>query len=286
MQSIYAVQEGIRFIEARLPQPIAPEAVAAHVHMSPFHFYRLFTLLTGISLGTYMTRRRLSMAGDALSLGMRVLDCALEHGYETPEGFQKAFVRFHGITPSMARQGGVTLRRFDPLSIKITVEGGLSMEYRIEKLPARQYLVCAQAFDSARVNEEGNHEIPDFWDVCIENGTLDVLKGGAAGPSLYGVCSPVSDTDGCFDYGIGVLAKEGAAIPDGLGLWTVPAHTYAVFACVGENADCIGDVWTRIFKEFLPQSPYDMVETYDLEYYPPERKDNLVCEVWLPVRKK
>ena len=49
---------------------------------------------------------------------------------------QKHFKSFHGITPSQARESGASLRSFAPLHIKITMEGGTMLDYRIvEKAP-------------------------------------------------------------------------------------------------------------------------------------------------------
>jgi len=40
----------------------------------------------------------------------KAIDIALKHGYDSPESFTKAFTRFHGITPNVARRAGVKLK--------------------------------------------------------------------------------------------------------------------------------------------------------------------------------
>ena len=45
-------------------------------------------------------------------------------------------MRFHGISPAQARESGANLRSFAPLHIKITMEGGNMLDYRIvDKAP-------------------------------------------------------------------------------------------------------------------------------------------------------
>ena len=61
----------------------------------------------------------------------KVIDIALKYGYESPESFTKAFSRFHGVTPSAAKQPGVQLKSFNRLTIKIQFEGGRAMDYKI-----------------------------------------------------------------------------------------------------------------------------------------------------------
>ena len=56
-------------------------------------------------MAEYIRNRRLYMA--ALELkdsDKKVIDVALEYGYETPESFTKAFTRFHGASPSEIKQ--------------------------------------------------------------------------------------------------------------------------------------------------------------------------------------
>ena len=43
----------------------------------------------------------------------------------------------------------------------------------------------------------------------------------------------------------------------GFKLWTVNPATYVVFDCIGTDADCIGEMWSKFFKEFLPQMGYE-----------------------------
>ena len=81
--------------------------------MSSYHFHRTFSLMTGITAIEYIRNRRLSMAGQELSIsGSKVIDIALKYSYESPESFTKAFTRFHGITPNVARRVGVKIKIF------------------------------------------------------------------------------------------------------------------------------------------------------------------------------
>ena len=54
--------------------------------------------------------RRLSLAGNELSTSdIRVIDVAIKYGYDTSESFSRAFARFHGVSPSQAKQDVVIL---------------------------------------------------------------------------------------------------------------------------------------------------------------------------------
>ncbi len=70
----------------------------------------------------------------------KITDIAFKYGYETPESFTKAFTRFHGIAPKFAREESAKLLLFNPLVIKITVEGGKSMDYRIVQTKEQKFI--------------------------------------------------------------------------------------------------------------------------------------------------
>ncbi|MDE6952558.1 MAG: AraC family transcriptional regulator [Erysipelotrichales bacterium] len=132
MDGIQSIQKAVEYMEEHLLEKISYEDVAKQLYMSNYHFHRLFSMITGITANEYMRNRKLSMAGQELVMSnKKVIDIAYKYGYESPESFAKAFTRFHGVTPSMARYPGTKLQSFNRLVIKITVEGGIFMDYKI-----------------------------------------------------------------------------------------------------------------------------------------------------------
>ncbi|GAA0126985.1 AraC family transcriptional regulator [Clostridium sp. CTA-19] len=286
MDCMRSIQMAIEYMEEHILQGISYEDVAKQVHMSNYHFHRIFSMITGITANEYIRKRRLSIAGQELIMSdNKVIDIAFKYGYETPESFTKAFTRFHGVTPNVAKRSGVQLQSFNRLVIKISLEGGTLMEYKIVGRETFKLLTKVQAFRNEVVSEDGNNEIPDFWKKCGENDTFKVLNKYTKKHDVYGVCAPISEQSIHFNYGIGML-YEGGEIPNGYDIWEVNPTLWAVFKCIGNNGDCIGATWNRIFKEFLPSSDYEMLDDTDFELYPENNDTNCFCEIWIPVRKK
>lgn len=74
------------------------------------------------------------MAGQEIAISNnKVIEVAMKYGYESVESFTKAFVRFHGVTPNVVKHHGGNLKSFNRLIIKVKLEGGTLMDYRIEK---------------------------------------------------------------------------------------------------------------------------------------------------------
>lgn len=286
MDWIFYLQNAIDYIEDNILETIDYNDVAKHIGFSNYHFHRTFALLTGITANEYIKKRRLSMAGEELSMSnTKIIDTAFKYGYETPESFSKAFSRFHGFNPSEAKKSGTSLKKFSRFSIKVKIEGGKIMDYKIEEKGTMRFLTASKSFLNEIINEKENREIPNFWTECFNNGTIDALKKNSIDKGIYGLCLPVSKECDSFKYGIGVAINDDASTAKDFEIWTVEPSMWAVFKCIGDDGQCISDMWERIFSEFLPASPYKMTDQADLEYYY-ENDENIFCELWIPVERK
>ena len=296
MEWIAAMQQAITYMEDHLLEDLHYEDVARQVHISGYEFHRAFSFLTGLTVNTYLRSRRLSLAGrEIVETDARITDIALKYGYDTPESFTKAFTRFHGVAPRFAREQSAKLVLFNPLVIKLTVEGGKSMDYRIVKTQQQTFIAMARDFSNEIIHDETNHDIPDFWGECQEKqyiaSLLDLRPAGKR--DLYGLCTPTKAGEETFAYGIGVPVDADTAPFDpaemekaGYILWDVQPGTYVVFDCVGEDGDCISQTWEKFYKEFLPQMGYEADSETDYEIYPENGRPGLFCELWIPIKKK
>lgn len=283
MDSISMLQQAIRYMEANLLDNITYSDVARQVYVSDYHFHRMFSMVTGITPNEYLRNRRLSQAAQELMTSdVKVIDLALKYGYETPESFTKAFSRFHGVTPSLAKRHNMPLILYNRLILKFTVEGGTMIQYRIEERTPFKVVAHVKAFPNTIIGDGENKDIPNFWSDLINSGKLDALKAHGKSSSLYGLCEALDKTAQTFNYGVGVVTELETA-PMGLELWDVKPTLWAVFECIGNDANCIGDTWDKIFKEFLPNAPYDMLDDVDFERYPENSSKGVFCEIWIPV---
>ena len=134
MEWIKSMQKAISYIEANLLEDIDIEQIAESIYTSSTHFQRIFSITTGITAGDYIRYRRLSLAGREiadLKNGNKIIYIAMKYGYDTAESFTKAFIRFHGITPSAAKKSAESLKYFAPFVIQINIKGGFNMNRKI-----------------------------------------------------------------------------------------------------------------------------------------------------------
>lgn len=282
-------------MEEHIYEEISYAEVAKSVHMSSYNFHRTFSFIVGMTANEYIRKRRLTLAARELqTTGLSVMDAAYKYGYESPESFSKAFTRFHGATPKQAKRKGTKLHLFNPLVIKITLEGGSVMDYRIEHRESQRFIALVRAFPNEISNDENDHSIPDFWTECHEKNLVEAIRSLRAEGKrdLYGLCSPVRDSETHFNYGIGIVIDEDTDVTDleqftksGYTLWETEPADYAVFKCFGSDGDCLGEMWSKFFKEFVPQTGYMQTDGTDYEIYFEKGESGLFCELWIPVKQ-
>ena len=291
MDWITGLQRAIDYIEDNLTEDLDYEQIAARAYVSSFHFQRIFSILCNYSLGEYIRNRRLTLAGAELNQSSaKVIDVALKYGYESPDSFAKAFTRFHGVTPSAAREQGASLKSFGRLSIKISLEGGSIMDYKMET--KQKFKVIGKSELFAASEEFSREDLPEFWSRCHQDGTVKMLyelsQNTPNSGMVFGICCEASPANtNQFPYLI-AAAYEGGDIPKGFTVKEIPEYTWAIFKCVGAMPKAIQDLWHRIYTEFFPASEYRPANGIDLEaYYEGNMADkNYVSEIWIPVEKK
>lgn len=271
------IQSAVEYIEENLTEELDIEDIAAKAYVSPFHFQRIFSVLCGMTVGDYIRCRRLTLAAQELSSSdIKVIDAAVKYGYDSPDSFARAFTKFHGISPSAAKERGASLKAFAPLRIKLTLEGGNFMEYRIVEKASFTVLGVSRSFNS----DTSYREIPKFWQEHMTSGGNRKICG------QFGICL---DGDGKnFDYLIADIYKPWEEVPEGCITRVIPEGTWAVFPCRGALPKALQDVNTQIWSEWLPNCrDYKLGGNYDIEMYTKpadDPKDNY-CEIWVPVVK-
>lgn len=185
MDTVMRVQKAVDFIEDNHLEELKYDIVASQAFMSSYHFQRMFTILTGISVGEYIRNRRLTLAGQELANSkLKIIDIALKYGYESAESFSRAFTRFHRVAPSMARNQGSQLVSF----AKISVESFFERKKDIMKeLSKRGYTVKENG--PVYYTEDMDRTAKWFEDVLGWYANIDERAENGAG--TYGCLLPV-----------------------------------------------------------------------------------------------
>lgn len=267
--------DALDYIEAHLTEEIDPQALARLACCSAYHFQRMFTYLAGVPLKEYIRRRRLSLAAVELQGGAKVLDTALQYGYQSPTAFSRAFEGLHGVAPSRVK--GEAVRAYPPLRLTLTVTGAEPLRYRLEELPGFRALGIGEELpqEVARQFEA----VPRLWQRAAAEGVIPrlmpLMDGRPQGLLGLSFCGPEGAS---CRYCIGVATTQSA--PEWMA-WPVPPATWAVFPGEGAGPE-VAALEKRIVLEWLPGSGYEYAQGPDMEVYLLGKQ----FEVWIPVRAR
>lgn len=210
----------IDFIGQNLDADLSLDTLAEIAYFSPFHFHRIFKLTVGETLNQFVNRTRIERAIDLLraNRGMRILDAAIICGYDSAEGFSRAFKKRYGFPPSMWN------RQFPLKERKISQVEGEFPSYSIDDLqaasadfPVTIMQLPAQRLAYIRVLDAYNQ-----WEAVVSAhddlmAWYQAQGGDTASAKLYGMSQDDPDVTPValcrFDWCV--------AIPDD---WLIPAH--------------------------------------------------------------
>ncbi|MGH6909387.1 MAG: helix-turn-helix transcriptional regulator, partial [Phenylobacterium sp.] len=151
-----------RHIEGNLEAELSLNDLADAAGLSPYHFSRLFTGRYGFSPMAYVRARRLEGAAERLRAGppTTLIDLALDCGFDSQEGFTRAFTRIFGVSPGRYRDGERAPRTETVvMSTTDLPPSNLIQAPAPAKKPALRIAGLGEDFDETTVSG-----IPALWD--------------------------------------------------------------------------------------------------------------------------
>jgi len=256
----------VDWIEQQLDEPLTLERIAERAGLSPYHFSRLFTARMGRSVMAHVRGRRLVRAARRLCSepDLKLVELALDCGFDSQEAFTRAFKRVFGVSPGRFRNGFAV----EPIEGQYPMNAPTLPVAPVIQLPE---LVTKPAFRVAgparRMDEASKAEIPQLWSVLM--GALP-FKGQTSSWATYGVVSSLDKSDGTFQYLAGVGIEPDCVPPPGFTTMEIPAATYAVFRITLNGSALhpqVKQAMAQIWGELIPASGVKVIDGPDFELY-------------------
>ncbi len=235
-----AVQRMIDWLEQNLSGEAGLLQLSRHVGYSPWYCSALFHQVSGMTLKSYASRRRLAAAALALrDSGARILDIALDSGFSSQEAFTRAFKEAFGCTPREYRLSPRPLALFMGMDVfhpwqyaQQNNKGGTDMSkgslrearMRVEYIPAHKYLgiwdneaVCYDTF-------WGRHNCDEVCGIVesMAHAGHPVVTPHTAGWHYV-------NGERHYFYGLGLRDDYEGPIPEGFEVREIPGSYYLVF---------------------------------------------------------
>ena len=147
------MEKAIDYIEKHLDDKLEFEQVAAQAYSSEYHFQRMFSYITGYTLGEYIRNRRLYLAALDIIRGQKIIDVAFKYDYDNPDSFAKAFKIFHGFLPSKLKGEICCVKEFLPLKIPELQKTTSGIVFRVKELREHKLIGFKKYFCGSTVGE-------------------------------------------------------------------------------------------------------------------------------------
>ena len=290
MDSLKSMNNALAYIEEHLTEEIDYSKISKIAYCSEYHFKRMFSFLSGISLSEYIRRRRLTLAAlDLKDKDLRIIDVAVKYGYNSADSFSRAFHSLHGILPSEARSENTQLKAYPRMTFILSIQGGCEMNYRIVEKEAFKLVGFKKRVPV--IFKGVNPEIAKMTELL----TPEVIKQLKVISNVEptGIISASTNFSegrmeerGELDHYIGVATSSDETAE--LDVLKIEASTWAVFESIGPFPEALQNVWGRIYSEWFPASGYEAVEGPEILWNesPDTGNPNYRSEIWIPVRKK
>ena len=272
-----------RRLDAQTTDALTLTGLAASAGLSAYHFARQFTARYGVSPMAYVRRRRLVAAASRLSsdTAPSLIELAFDSGFDSQEGFTRAFKRAFGVSPGRYRRSGALVNFEESAALTDATPAQTSLTQSPAPVEGAGLRLAGL---SAVFDDMTKAGIPGLWGRLVPRLPLE----GQDGWGTFGLCMAVPEA-GAMRYMAAVALTPEAPAPAGLEIIDLPPRRYLVFRQVlhgGALHPQMQRAAKEIWGERLPSSGHRLAQAPDLEVYPPDFEPNRAgdwVEWWIPI---
>jgi len=285
------IERVLDYIHTHIDQPLTVELLAEKSCWSRWQLQRTFLKETKQTVAQYVREIKLSLAAEQLLLDkIRVMDVALNCGFNSEVSFIRAFKQLFKCSPSAYRKRGQRIGLKTPLISTMPVHQAYEikkrlLQIRFEHAPAFHfYGVSGEIQGLFSTNPNYSEVIPTIWKSMVDfTGLIPPFNKTVMGV----IDTRNSHHHRATPYWAGyVVSRDKVAdlVPDNI--LTVPEQTYAVIPHTG-SVRHLDLTLQWFFSTWLAQSNYHSVEGFDLEVYQAgfdTHNNESTMECWIPVQ--
>ncbi|MPM98547.1 hypothetical protein SDC9_145735 [bioreactor metagenome] len=266
----------------RTEEEIDTDEIAKIAECSFDFFQKVFSYMNKISFSEYVRARKLTLAGYELkSSPIKIIDLAYKYGYDSPTSFTKAFSKFHGVSPTEARENQTSLVVYPKMKINVNEKYSWSLQTKPSfRLIGKMTILSCE-------NNQHFEKIPGFWSQCFRDGTFSKLLSLNDGSinGVFGLTVDFNYEENSLTYAI--MTNSTTLNLDSFEELILPEHTWAVFDCYGAIPKAIQDGWRYLNEEWIIQYPFKHAESPELEWYGEGNtfSDSYHSQIWIPILK-
>ncbi|NQY42328.1 MAG: AraC family transcriptional regulator [Legionellales bacterium] len=268
----------IDFIGKHLDDELEVDELCKIACFSKYHFHRLFTAYSGVSLKFYIKWLRLKRAAHQLNINKEepIINIALNAGFESHESFSRSFKQICGQSPSSFRnKANWYVWEQPPYSNNI--KGKKIMPITIKEMPRRRLAVIEHRGDPMKLSITVDKLIS--W---AKSQPID-LKPNQGESFGFGYHDPREVPAEEFRFDLALSVPENLKLNNQVIEKILPSGRYAATTHKGSR-DNIGDTIYNLYRIWLPESGEELGDLpcifcyYNFDHEVAETE--LLTEIW------
>ncbi|MBQ0733168.1 GyrI-like domain-containing protein [Aquimarina celericrescens] len=285
------ISKAISFIEENLKSELTLDSIAQQAYYSKYHFSRVFTAITGETVGDYVRKRRVSESAHELILTKQpIIEIAERYQFDSQQSYTRAFTSVFEISPAKYRKKGHRLVPFDRYTLSPSDFDRLQKDFTTATphiINAQERKLVGLKIETSLSNDTTTamwqefmprrHEIKNnrdtgYYSVQVHNDTITL---------------DTFTEDILFEKWAAIEVPDFDHIPNGMSSYSLSEGKYAVFMHKGP-VSTFQKTMDYILRLWLPNSDYEldtrdiftvMGEKYHGPFHPKSEE-----EVWIPIK--
>lgn len=269
----------IEFIGKNLDEELTLSQLSDVACFSKYHFHRLFTSHTGLSLHQYIRWLRLKRAAHQLIIDFDkpIIEIAMNAGFESHETFTRVFKQSCGMSPSEFRSLS-SWKTWETPPYSFAKVGAIKMNVDIKNAKEKRLAVIEHRGDPQGVANSVNKLINWAKSQPMK------LKPKPGEAFAFAYDDPKTTPAEEFRFDLGITIPEGLSLKGEIVEKWLPAGRYAIALHKGSR-DNIGDTVYALYRDWLPNSNEELGDLpcifcyYNFDHEVSETE--LLTECWL-----
>lgn len=284
------IEKAVAFIEENLMEKLTIEMISEKVHFSKYHFIRVFTAMTGETVGNYLRRRRISKSSKQLITTNRpIISIAFDYQFKSQEAYTRSFKKIYHTSPGKYRK--LNNNQIAYGRAKLTIERLNHLKNNVTMNPKIIELKKKKLVGMSIKTSLANNNIPQLWNdfmLRIDEITNSQNSGCYEVHPFDSEFKMENFTENMeFEKWAAVEVTDIDSVPEGLKGLTIEGGKYAVFEHKGTMKN-IQMTFDYAYGTWLTNSEYEIdtradFECYGKRYLGSEHPES-ITELWIPIK--
>jgi len=288
----YTLALCLNYIENRINERISLDDISTYTRVSKYYLHRIFKSLTDESLMDYIQSRKLAASiNNLINTDMRILDIALEYGFDHEQSYIRAFRKNFGHTPSKVRYEQISIK----IKEKININDILSLNNSVIYKP---FYVFKQKFDIIGVKHKilsrSGDNIANMYAREFFYNDKNRIVTPLNSQVYIGHTDWKGYDEGYIYYTPAIQVPDLSTIPEGMTGISIPAHKYVVFRFVGFfrpeeiKGRQVGRLLVHLYRKWITNSGFKSADKFRFEYVDTSLSNDNYCEldIYQPIKAR